>query len=64
MSNNVNTDLIERAMELSEECTNSALGGQLDYAIKHKDMDHLYTLVKMAEQHLTYIETINDSEVF
>ena len=60
MSNNVNTELIERAKELSEECTNSVLGGQLDYAMKRNDMEHLYTLVQAAERHLQYMDLLSD----
>ena len=60
MSHNVNTELIERAVELSEECTNSVLGGQLDYAIKRSDMEHLYALVQAAERHLNFMDLLQD----
>ena len=64
MSNQSNDLIRERARELSEECTNSMLGAQLDRAIEADDLDEMRVLSTNVEQHLTYIETVNDSEVF
>lgn len=64
MSNQWNDTIRERARDLAEECTNSSLGAQLDKAIQADDLDLMRLLTHEAEQHLTYIETINDSEIF
>lgn len=64
MSNTTNDLIRDRARELSEECTNSMLGAQLDKAIQADDLDEMRVLSINVEQHLTYIETINDSEAF
>ena len=63
MSNNVNTDIIERAREASEEAQNSMLGAQLDDAIKQGDLERMQSLTSAVERHLTYLEIINDSEI-
>ena len=63
MSNNSNTDIIERAREASEEAQNSMLGGQLDDAIKHGDLERMQSLTSAVERHLTYLDTIRDSEI-
>jgi hypothetical protein len=60
MSKESNTILLERAAELAEECTNSVLGGQLEYAMKRSDMEHLYELVHQTENYLQYVELMND----
>ena len=52
MSNNVNTELVERAFELAEECTGTVMGGQLEYAARHSNLEHLYALVVQAEEYL------------
>ena len=63
MSNNVNVDIIERAREASEEAQNSMLGEQLDDAIKHGDLERMQSLTSAVERHLTYLDTIRDSEI-
>jgi hypothetical protein len=63
MSNHINDQIRERALEASEECTNSMLGDQLDRAIESDDLELMQTLTSAAERHLLYIDTINDSEI-
>lgn len=63
MSNQVNDNIRERAREASEEATNSVLGAQLDRAIELDDLELMRELTSAIERHMTYIETINDSEV-
>lgn len=64
MSNNINDNIRERAREASEEATNSMLGAQLDEAILKDDLELMRELTLAVERHLTYLETINDSEVY
>ena len=63
MSNDSNTNIRERAFEASEEAQNSMLGSQLDKAIKEDDLEAMRELTLAVERHLTFMETINDSEV-
>jgi hypothetical protein len=63
MSNNVNTEIIERAREASEEATNTMLGAQLEMAIARNDLEAMQELTRAVERHLTYLDTIRDSEV-
>ena len=61
MSNNVNTELLEKAWYWSEECTNTSLGDQIDLALSTKDLDYLAVLVKQAEDyHKIMDERIGD----
>jgi hypothetical protein len=64
MSNNVNTEIIERALEASEEATNTMLGAQLEMAIARNDLEAMQELTRAVERHLMYLETIRDSEVY
>ena len=63
MSNTTNDQIIERAREASEEAQNSMLGAQLDDAIKHGDLERMQSLTSAVERHLTYLDTIRDSEI-
>ena len=60
MSNQVNQDIRERAMEVAEEATNSMLGAQLEDAIKHDDLERMQSLTLAVERHLNFMELLND----
>lgn len=62
MSDNINTNLIERAWELAEECTGTAMGAQLEYAAKHSNLEHLYKLVRQAENHLNEFRWLSEEK--
>ena len=64
MSSTWNDTIRENAREMAEECTNSSLGAQLDRAIQADDLDLMRLLTHEAQQHLTYIETVNNSEIY
>ena len=53
MSHQVNTDIMERAYELAEECTNSSIGAQLLAELNTtKDLERLQELSRIAENEL------------
>lgn len=60
MSNNTNTNLIERALELAEECTGTVMGAQLEYAAKHSNLEYLYELVVRAENYLNEFRWLSE----
>ena len=62
MSTNVNTDILERANEMVEECTNSMLGDQLQNALDERpqDLDRIQNLTLACERHLTFVERLDD----
>ena len=60
MSNQTNTDILERAGELAEECTNSMLGDQLDNALNEKpqDLERIQSLSGACERHLEFVDRL------
>ena len=62
MSNQVNDELFDRAMEIAEECTNTMIGAEIELAIAMNDLYKAQELIVEAEQYLRYIETISGSE--
>lgn len=59
MSNNTNTNLIERAWELAEEWAGTTRGKQLEYAAKHSNLEYLYELVMEAEAELNELRWLS-----
>ena len=65
MSHQVNTNIIERAREVAEECIGSSWGDQLTTALnaENKDLDYIQALTISAERHLEYLDMVNVSDV-
>lgn len=59
MSHNVNTQLIERALELREEVVGTVFEGDIENAIELNDMEHLYDLVITIENYFDEQDFVN-----
>lgn len=66
VSTNVNTDILERANEMVEECTNSMLGDQLQNALDERpqDLDRIQNLTLACERHLQFTDTIREGDIY
>ena len=66
MSNQTNTDILERAREMVEECTNSMLGDQLQNALDERpqNLDRIQNLTLACERHLVFAETIREGDIY
>lgn len=60
MSNMVNNQIRERAIEAAENCTNSMLGSQLNRAIEDDDLELMQTYTQAAERHHNYLATVRE----
>lgn len=60
MSHEVNTQILEEAYELSEECASTLLGHKIDMALHTKNLDWCAELIKEARDYLRTQELQND----
>ena len=64
MSNNTNTNIMERAAEAMDYAVGTMWESQLELAIESNDLDQIALITAAVERHQNYHELMLDSEVY